>query len=54
MKFLNFLHPKRGPRLGALIGDQYVIDLTQTWPDRPAPASVDELIAGGDAAATRR
>lgn len=50
MKFLNFLHPEHGPRLGALLGDAHVLDLTALWPIQPAPASVDELIAGGDAA----
>ncbi|UUC92906.1 fumarylacetoacetate hydrolase family protein [Comamonas sp. C11] len=50
MKFLNFLHPQHGPRLGALLSDAHVLDLTAAWPVQPAPASVDELIAGGDAA----
>ena len=50
MKFLNFLHPGHGPRLGALLGDAQVLDLTAAWPVQPAPASVDELIAGGEAA----
>lgn len=49
MKFLNFLHAG-GVRLGALIADAHVLDLTAAWPAQPAPASVDELIAGGDAA----
>ncbi len=49
MKFLNFLHIG-GPRLGALIADAHILDLTEVWPARPAPASVDELIEGGAAA----
>ena len=49
MKFLNFTHTQ-GPRLGALIGGAHILDLTATWPVQPAPLSVDELIAGGDAA----
>lgn len=49
MKFLNFLQYER-PRLGALITDTDVLDLTACWPVQPAPASVDELIAGGNAA----
>lgn len=46
MKFLNFLHAG-DERLGALIADQYVLDLTAAWPSQPAPSSVDALIAGG-------
>ncbi|BEP96938.1 fumarylacetoacetate hydrolase family protein [Acidovorax sp. sif1233] len=49
MKFLNFLHGD-GVRLGAVIADTHILDLTAAWPVQPAPASVDELIAGGDAA----
>ncbi len=49
MKFLNFLHAE-GARLGALIADTHILDLTTAWPTQPAPASVDELIVGGDAA----
>ena len=49
MKFLNFLHAE-GSRLGALIADTHILDLTAAWPAQPAPTSVDELIAGGDAA----
>ncbi|MCT9810640.1 fumarylacetoacetate hydrolase family protein [Acidovorax sp. Be4] len=49
MKFLNFLHAQ-GPRLGVLLDDDNILDLTAVWPAEPAPASVDELIAGGDAA----
>lgn len=49
MKFLNFLHAQ-GPRLGALLDDKHLLDLTAAWPTQPAPLSVDELIAGGDAA----
>src|SRR5690606_30680124 len=50
MKFLNFLHAEHGARLGALVSDEHVLDLTAAWPQQPAPASVDELIAAGDAA----
>ena len=50
MKFLNFLHPEHGPRLGALLDDAQVLDLTAAWPAQPAPASVDDLIAGGETA----
>lgn len=46
MKFLNFLHAG-SERLGALVADQHVLDLTAAWPSQPAPSSVDELIAGG-------
>lgn len=49
MKFLNFLHTQ-GPRLGVLLDDTYLLDLTATWPEQPAPLSVDELIVGGDPA----
>jgi len=49
MKFLNFLHAQ-GPRLGVLLDDENILDLTAVWPTEPALASVDELIAGGDAA----
>lgn len=49
MKFLNFLHAQ-GPRLGVLLDDTNILDLTAVWPAQPAPASVDALIAGGDAA----
>lgn len=49
MKFLNFLHAQ-GPRLGALVDDHTLLDLTSAWPTQPAPASVDELIAGAEAA----
>lgn len=49
MKFLNFLHSE-GARLGALIAETHILDLTAAWPTQPAPASVDELIAGGAAA----
>lgn len=45
MKFLNFSHTQ-GPRLGALIGDAHILDLTAAWPVPPALLSVDELIAG--------
>lgn len=46
MKFLNFLHAG-SERLGALVADQHVLDLTAAWPSQPAPSSVDALIAGG-------
>lgn len=46
MKFLNFLHADRA-RLGALIAETHILDLTAAWPVQPAPTSVDELIAGG-------
>lgn len=49
MKFLNFLYADDA-RLGAVIADTHILDLTAAWPVQPAPASVDELIAGGDAA----
>ncbi len=49
MKFLNFLHAQ-GPRLGVLLDDANILDLTAAWPVQPAPDSVDALIAGGDAA----
>lgn len=49
MKFLNFLHAQ-GPRLGVLLDDDNILDLTAAWPAEPALASVDALIAGGDAA----
>lgn len=49
MKFLNFLHAQ-GPRLGVLLDDKHIFDLTAAWPVQPAPASVDELIVGGDVA----
>lgn len=49
MKFLNFLHTQ-GPRLGVLLDDAHVLDLTAAWPEQPAPLSVDELIVGGDPA----
>lgn len=49
MKFLNFLHTE-GVRLGALVADTHIVDLTAAWPTKPAPASVDDLIAGGDEA----
>ena len=49
MKFLNFLHAQ-GPRLGVLLNDGHILDLTAAWPEQPAPASVDELIEGGEAA----
>ena len=49
MKFLNFCAPD-AIRLGALVNEQQILDLTAAWPSQPAPQSVDELIAGGDAA----
>lgn len=49
MKFLNFIHTQ-GPRLGVLIDDARILDLTAAWSSQPAPSSVDALIAGGDAA----
>ena len=49
MKFLNFLYDD-GARLGALITDDHILDLTAAWPVQPAPTSVDELIAGENAA----
>lgn len=49
MKFLNFTHTE-GVRLGALINDTRIVDLTAAWPTKPAPQSVDELIAGQDIA----
>jgi 2-keto-4-pentenoate hydratase/2-oxohepta-3-ene-1,7-dioic acid hydratase in catechol pathway len=49
MKFLNFIHTQE-PRLGALIDDTRILDLTAVWPTQPAPSSIDALIAGGDTA----
>jgi 2-keto-4-pentenoate hydratase/2-oxohepta-3-ene-1,7-dioic acid hydratase in catechol pathway len=49
MKFLNF-HHLNGPRLGALIADSHLLDLTAVWPVQPAPTSIDELIGGGSTA----
>lgn len=49
MKFLNFCISDTH-RLGAMVNEQLVLDLTAAWPTAPAPCSVDELIAGGDAA----
>ena len=36
MKFLNFLHAE-GSRLGAMIADTHILDLTAAWPAQPAP-----------------
>ena len=46
---MNFCAPD-AIRLGALVNEQQILDLTAAWPSQPAPQSVDELIAGGDAA----
>lgn len=49
MKFLNFRHGGTSA-LGAQLADGSILDLTSAWDDGTAPADVDGLMEGGDAA----
>ena len=43
MKFLNYSH-QNVPRLGALVNETHVFDLTAAWGSANAPRSIDDLI----------